>query len=105
MGLKTEAMSIVVWPDGLEKGPDGPCRQIPQKYTWSSTVWVTRDGTARRKHYNPVTGVWTWSEETLPMSIGADDERMGYVVEHWISMERAIAMAWGCTDIPMARAR
>jgi hypothetical protein len=28
------------------------------------------------------------------MSIGADDERMGYVVEHWISMERAIAMAW-----------
>ena len=87
-------MSQVTWPDGLERGPDGPCRQIPQKHTWSSQVWVTRDGDARRRHYNPVSKEWTWAADTLPMSIGADQTHMGYTIDHWISVDRAVALAW-----------
>ena len=35
----------IVWPHGLEDGPDGPCREIPQRFTWSSSCWCTEDGT------------------------------------------------------------
>ena len=88
-------MSEVSWPDGLERDPEGrPCRQIPQRHTWSSVVFITRDGDARRRHYNPISETWSWEADILPMSFGGDGARMGYVLDHWLSVDRAIALAW-----------
>lgn len=95
-----QRMSLVAWPDGLVRGPDGPCRQIPQPFTWSSVVFITRDGTARRRHFNPATKTWTFDPRPLPMAFDALGDRMGYHVagrnlcSHWVSMERAVLMAW-----------
>ena len=87
-------MSLVSWRDGLVRGPDGPCRQIPQHYVWSSSVWITKAGDARRRHYNGVTRTWAWDDEPLPIAFDDASGRIGYVVDHWISRERAIALAW-----------
>ena len=96
--------SQVQWPDGLERGPDGKCRQIPQKHVWSSSAWITRDGSARRRFYNPISEAWTWSDEPLQATMDFATGRMGFFLDHWISVERAIALAWlhrapggGCT--------
>lgn len=87
-------MSVVTWPDGIERGPDGLCRQIPQKHTWSGGVFITQNGTARRRHYNAVTKQWTWDAEPMPMAFDANMDRTGFHVDHWISVDRAIALAW-----------
>ena len=88
-------MSLVSWPDGLVHGPDGPCRQVPQEFTWTSVVFITKDGTARRRHYNPVAKTWTFDADPVPLAWDAKRERLGFhVVGHWISSERAVLLAW-----------
>lgn len=93
-------MSLVAWPDGLMRGPDGPCRQIPQPFTWGSVVCITRDGTARRRHYNAAARTWSFDPDPLPMAFDANGDRMGFHVagrnlaSHWVSMERAVLLAW-----------
>ena len=56
---------MIAWRDGLERGPDGPARQVPTRHVWNSTVWVTKDGTARRRFFNPISGEWNWAPEML----------------------------------------
>ena len=93
-------MSLVAWPDGLVQGPDGPCRQIPQPFTWSSVVMITRDGTARRRHFNPATREWSFDPSPLVMAFDANGDRLGYhlasghLSAHWVSWERAVLLAW-----------
>ena len=88
-------MSLVTWPDGLVRGPDGPARQIPQLHTWSSVVFITKDGTARRRHYNPVSKAWTFDAQPISMAFDSNGDRLGYhVLGHWVSMERAVLLAW-----------
>ena len=87
-------MTLVRWPDGLERGPDGPCRQIPCRHVWSSTAWITQDGSCRRRHYNALTGMWSWDDQPQPAAMNEDQSRMGFVIDHCISMERAVLMAW-----------
>ena len=93
-------MSLVTWPDGLVRGPDGPCRQIPQPFTWSSVVMITRDGTARRRHYNAATREWIFDADPLLMAFDANGDRLGYhlasghLSAHWVSWERAVLLAW-----------
>ena len=81
-----------MWRDGLSKGPDGVCRQIPQRAVWISGVWITKEGRARRRWYNLSTRKWHWDEDPLPYVFRED--RMGLHVDRWVSIERAIALAW-----------
>ena len=87
---------MITWKDGLELGPDGPCRQIPEKYVWSSSVWCTQDGIARRRFYNAVTKRWTWAEAPLQYTVNeVTGEAEGfYVGQRWMSIDRAIATTW-----------
>ena len=72
---------MIRWCDGVDTLPDGsPCRQIPQKHVWSSTVWCSADGLLWRRFYNPVTRRWRWEEE--PCALTIDEEgRVGYHLE------------------------
>ena len=74
------------------KGPDGVCRQIPQRVVWSSGVFITKEGRARRRWYNLSTRKWSWDADPLPYAFSAN--RVGLHVDGWISIERAIALAW-----------
>ena len=82
------------WKDGVVRGPDGPARQIPQRTPlWASALYVTKDGAVRRRHYNPITREWHWSDESTELTL-SDSGSLGLVVDHWITLELAIALAW-----------
>ena len=83
----------IIWPHGLERGPDGPCRELPQRFTWTSSCWCTKDGVVRRRYYNSRTGVWTWAEQPLEMVIN-DEGRPGYYFHWWLPIDRCICLAW-----------
>ena len=61
---------------------------------------ITRDGTARRRHYNPATRTWTFDPHPMPMAFDALGDRVGFHVagrnlgSHWVSVERAVLLAW-----------
>jgi hypothetical protein len=80
------------WPSGIEQGPDGVVRELPQRHVWASSIWVTQEGTARRKWWNPVERRWRWDAEPLPIIVA--DGRAGVHAPNWMSLERAICMAW-----------
>jgi hypothetical protein len=29
---------MIDWPDGVEEGPDGAARELPQRHVWASAV-------------------------------------------------------------------
>lgn len=80
------------WQDGIERNPDGVVRQIPQRHAWSSGVWITRRGIARRRFYNRASKTWHWDDEPCPLVVNEDT--LGLHLDWWISIERAIALAW-----------
>lgn len=84
----------IVWPHGLEKGPDGWCREIPQRFTWTSSCWCTKYGVVRRRYYNSRTGVWTWDENPLEMIINDESGRPGFHLQWWVPIDRCICLAW-----------
>eukprot|EP00966_Prymnesium_polylepis_P033108 769963-Prymnesium_polylepis.1 len=43
----------IQWVEGLIESPDGIARQLPERHVFSSAVYVTRDGVARRRFFNP----------------------------------------------------
>ena len=86
---------MIQWLDGLEKNEDGLVRQVPQRSgVWSSSLWITRNGEARRKLYNSVAHAWTWEEEPMPMVMD-DRGRFGFHLDNnFTSVARAVALAW-----------
>ena len=80
------------WPSGIEQNEDGVVRELPQRHVWASSIWVTQDGVARRKWWNAVERHWHWDAEPLPLIVV--DSRAGIHAPGWISLERAICMAW-----------
>ena len=86
---------MISWPDGLELGPDNlPYRQLPEETVWSSTVWVSNNGVVRRRYLNAVSSTWNWGEP-FPLTLSGDG-RVGIFVDHWMGLERVIALAWRC---------
>lgn len=53
---------MITWRDGLEESPSGEARELMLPRVCSSSVWITRDGTAFRRFYNSQTKMWTWGE-------------------------------------------
>ena len=85
---------MIRWCDGADTLPNGsPCRQLPQKHVWSSTVWCSADGLLWRRFFNPVTRTWKWADEPYTMSIDGDGT-VGYLLEWWMSADRCVALAW-----------
>ena len=84
---------MIRWCDGVETLPNGsPCRQLPQKHVWTSTVWCSADGLLWRRFYNPVSKVWTWADE--PYTLTLDEGKVGYILEWWMSADRCTALSW-----------
>lgn len=74
--------------------PNGsPCRQLPQKHVWSSTVWCSADGLLWRRFYNPVSKQWSWADEPYTITID-EGGTVGYVLDWWMSADRCVALAW-----------
>ena len=80
------------WPSGIEQNVDGVVREVPQRHVWASSIWITQEGVARRKWWNPVERRWHWDAEPLPLIVV--DGRAGIHAPGWMSLERGICMAW-----------
>ena len=80
--------------DKMIAGPDGAERPVPMRYVWSSSVWCTEDGTARRRYFNPVdgNGSWRWVEEPLPLTEDISGNA-GCHLGWFTTVERTIALA------------
>ena len=86
----------IKWRDGLEMGPDGECREMVQRLpVWTTTIWVTRDGAARRRYFNPILKIWTW-DDTLMSVVENDECQLGIYTApgYFVSLEHCIARAW-----------
>ena len=86
---------MIAWEDGLETSPDGVVREVPTRnHVWASTVWITKRGVARRRYFNLANKTWSWDENPLPVAIDDESGKVGFFIEWFISVERAIASAW-----------
>ena len=84
---------MIRWCDGVDTLPNGsPCRQLPEKHVWSSTVWCSADGLLWRRFYNAVSKQWTWSDESYMLTI--EEGKVGYLLDWWMSADRCVALAW-----------
>ena len=85
---------LITWDDGVEYIGKRPIREIVQPSVWNSSIWISPDGEAYRKYYNPVTKGWGEWEE-VPFSLDQAGERMGiHLPQGWTSIETCIATAW-----------
>ena len=80
------------WPAGIVQGPDGIARELPQRHGWASCIFVTQDGVARRRFWNPIARRWHWDARPLPLIVS--DDRIGIHAPQFMTLERAICMAW-----------
>ena len=84
---------MIAWDDGLEITPDGDeAREVPQAYAWSSSPWITRDGSPWRRYLNPIDGSHEWTR--MDLAFDANDERVGLHLPGFTSVETAICLAW-----------
>jgi hypothetical protein len=86
---------MITWKPGIVRSPDGMARMIPQKVTWASGLFVTRDGAVRRRHYDWIKRQFWWEEKTTPLVYDSRDTRLGLFIEtRWVPIETCILMAW-----------
>ena len=84
---------LLDWKDGVERSPGGNARQIPQRFVWSSSIWITKEGACYRKFYNPITEEWTWEEDMVEF-IEDETGRLGLNLPYFIPIDTLICMAW-----------
>jgi hypothetical protein len=84
-----------MWREGISNSPDGEACQIPQKHTWNSTLWVTRNGEIRRRHWDMTQRRWRWASDQVELVMDENTGRMGvYLQPWWTSIEMCIGLAW-----------
>ena len=66
--LQRHMLYLIQRQDKIIAGPDGAERPVPMRYVWSSSVWCTEDGTARRRYFNPVDGNGSWRQREQGLS-------------------------------------
>ena len=83
---------MLTWKDGVEKHRGIMYRQLPQRYTYSSQVFVSRQGRLKRRFFNPINRSFTWEDVELI----EDNDRMGIRMQqgHFLPIETIIALAW-----------
>lgn len=85
---------MLKWQDGIEMSPGGKAREVPQRWLWANSLWVTKQGACYRKHYNGITGKWTWDREMLELVEEESTGRMGLHIPHFVEINVIICMAW-----------
>ena len=86
---------MIQWKTGLKKRDAVLYRQLPTRYTWSSTLWIARDGTCRRRNFNAISKTWRWSAQPQKFLIHDESGRTGLQVENvWTPLNTCIALAW-----------
>jgi hypothetical protein len=83
------------WADGLVRKGRRELREVPQKYVWAQTLWITRRGELYKRYYNVSTHTWHWGDEAEEQVEDASG-KMGYRLtgRGWVSVEYVIASAW-----------
>lgn len=65
------------------------------KHTWSSTLWISKDGEAWKRYYNPISKAWHWGDEGALDFVEGDQGNMGlYLDRGFTALEVVIALAW-----------
>jgi hypothetical protein len=83
------------WTDGILRAPDKRhVREIPQRTTWSSSLWISQYGDVWRRIYNCVSREWYWTEKLALVEDGTG--RQGLKLPHFVAVEYLICMAWRC---------
>ena len=86
---------MIQWKIGIKKRDGILYRQLPTRCTWSSTLWIARDGTCRRRNFNPISKKWRWSAQPQNCLLHNDSGRTGLQVENvWTPLTTCIALAW-----------
>ena len=60
---------MIAWEDGLEDTPGGPARELVQRRTYTSAVFVTREGEPFRRYYNAQDETWKWEDMPLALDL------------------------------------
>ena len=83
------------WVDGLVRKGRRELREVPQKYVWAQTLWVTRRGELYKRFYNVGTNTWHWGDEAEEL-VEDNAGKMGYRLagRGWVSLEYVVASAW-----------
>lgn len=85
---------MIAWKFGIEKAPDGSrVREIPVKYVWSSSVWISQDGTVFRRFYNAMLDRWTW-QGPQPYIFDKSGRQGIYLLDVFTPLSKCIALAW-----------
>ena len=86
---------MIKWSEGEIRGSDGQkYREVPQKGTWASSIWVSQKGDAAyRRFYDVITCRWKWGG-SIPWVIDENSCRLGIYVNWWVSREMVVALAW-----------
>ena len=85
---------MLKWQDGIEMCPGGKAREVPQRWLWANSLWVTREGECYRKHYNGITHRWKWDREMLELVEEESTGRVGLHIPHFVEINVIICMAW-----------
>ena len=91
-----------MWVNGIEVVDKQRFRQLPQRYTWSSQVFVGRRGRLLRRFFNPIEQSFAWQTQDLIEEVvdGMGTGRIGMYVQqgHFLPIDILIALAWRCRE-------
>lgn len=91
--LASVIRTMIAWTDGIERAPDKKhIREIPQRFTWSSSLWISQYGDIWRRTYNPISEEWSWTDK--PSLVLDESGREGLHLPHFVPVETLICMAW-----------
>ena len=91
--LASVIQTMIAWTDGIERAPDKKhVREIPQRFTWSSSLWTSQYGDIWRRTFNPISNEWSWTDK--PSLVLDESGRQGLHLPHFLSVETLICMAW-----------
>lgn len=82
--------------EGVEDDPGGRAmRQVPTSGSdaFGNALWISEDGSMRRRHYNPWSRQWSWGD-MLNFCLNDADQLCGYLDGRKETVERLIAYAW-----------
>ena len=81
--------------DAVEEDPTGtPMRQIPCNNKFSSSLWISENGSVRRRFYNIFNQIWSWGDILNPHVDENSGESFIYCDNRKISLVKAVALAW-----------
>ena len=86
---------MVAWKVGIRKKDGILYRQVPTRFSWSSTLWVSRSGACYRRYYNPFSNTWRFMRTPQKYILDEASGRIGlHIEQQWVPVTTVIALAW-----------